>query len=164
MFRGSSHCSTSPPSHRRISTICPHMTFHKGAFTEKLQLYTWSTLLLSQTQSPLHKRDRYKVKTQSPLHKRDRHKVKPQWPLHKRDKGPMPNSNTITSTQEGWPQTQNLITSTLEGWTQTQRKDKITILVITIDHKQHLVTTIDHKQYFSQKQDPIDRIEMIAQV
>jgi len=65
LFRGSSDCSTSPPSHRRISTMCPHRTFHK-----ELQLYTWSTLLRSQIQSPLHKRDRNKAKaqTQSPLH------------------------------------------------------------------------------------------------
>ena len=57
---------------------CPQRTLHKGTSTKKLQLYTWSTLLLSQIQSPLHKRDRYKAKaqTQSSLHKRDRHKAK----------------------------------------------------------------------------------------
>jgi len=54
-------------------------------------------------------------------------------------------------------QSQTTITSILEGWTQTQNKE-ITILVIIINHKQHLVITIDHKQFFSQKQDPIDKI------
>ena len=62
-------------------------TFHKGTSTEELQFYTWSTLLLSQSQSPLHKRDMHKAKTQSPL--------------HKRDKGTKPKSITITSTQKG---------------------------------------------------------------
>jgi len=42
--------------------LCPHRTFHKGTSTEELQLYTWSILLLSQTQSPLYKRDRHKSK------------------------------------------------------------------------------------------------------
>ena len=68
-------------------SLCPHRTFHKGTSTEKLQLYTWSTLLLSQIQSPLQKRDMHKAKSQSPL--------------HKRDKTQSQNSNTITSTQEG---------------------------------------------------------------
>ena len=57
MFRGSSYCSTFPP---RLYTeefpLCPYMTFHKGTSTEELQLQTWSTQLLSLTQSPLHKR------------------------------------------------------------------------------------------------------------
>ena len=52
--------------------LCPHRTFYKGTSTEELQLHTWSTLLLSQIQSPLHKRDRPKAITQSPLHKRDK--------------------------------------------------------------------------------------------
>ena len=78
---------------------------HTGSSTKGPPLrYTWNTLLLSQTQSPVHKRDRHKAKTQiqsplhnrdrhkakaqtqSPLHKRDRHKAKIQSPLHKRDK------------------------------------------------------------------------------
>ena len=67
--------------------LCPHRTFHKGTSTEELQLYTWNTLLLSQIQPPLHKRDRHKAKMHSPL--------------HKRDKGQSQNSTTITSTQEG---------------------------------------------------------------
>ena len=32
------------------------------------------------------------------------------------------------------------------------------------DHKQLLVISIDHKSIFPHKQDPIDRIDMIAQV
>jgi len=77
-----------PHLHAEGFSLCPHRTFHKGTSTEELQLYTWSTLLFSQTQSPLHKRDRHKAKTQSPLHKRDRHKAKAQTqsPLHKRDR------------------------------------------------------------------------------
>ena len=75
-----------PRLHTEGFSLYPHRTFHKGTSTEELQLYTWSTLILSQTQSPLHKRDRHKAKTQSPIHKRDRHKVKTQSPLHKRDR------------------------------------------------------------------------------
>ena len=76
-----------PCLHTEGFSLCPYRTFHKGTSTEQLQLYTWSTQLLSQTQSPLHKRDR--------------HKAKPQSPLHKRDKTQSQNSNTITSIQEG---------------------------------------------------------------
>ena len=65
-----------PRLHTEGFPLRSHRTFHKGTSTEELQLYTWSTLLLSQTQSPLHKRDDTKQKTQSPLHKRDRHKAK----------------------------------------------------------------------------------------
>ena len=100
----------------------------KGPPLRNCNFTTWNTLLLSQSQPPLHKRDRHKAKTQSSLHKRDRYKAKQQSPLHKRDKA------------------------------QSQSKKKITILVITIDHKQQLVITIDHKQFISQKQDPIYRI------
>ena len=49
MFRSSSHCSTFPPSHRRIS-LYPRRTFHKRTSTEELQLNAESTqLLLSYT-------------------------------------------------------------------------------------------------------------------
>ena len=67
-----------PCLHPEGFSLYAHRTFHKGTFTKELQLYNWSTLLLSQSQSPLHKRDRHKFKaqTQSPLHKRDRHKAK----------------------------------------------------------------------------------------
>ena len=59
MFWGSSHYSTSSPSHRRISTI-HYRIFHTGTSTEELQLNIGVQLLLS-TQSPLHKRE-HKVK------------------------------------------------------------------------------------------------------
>ena len=67
-----------PHLHTEGFPLCSHKTFHKGTFTKELQLYTWSILLLSQSQSPLHKRDGHKDKTQpqSPLHKKDRHKLK----------------------------------------------------------------------------------------
>jgi len=52
MFWDSSHCSTSPPSHRRISTS-PYRIFHKGTSTEKLPLSTGSTQLLSITQTSI---------------------------------------------------------------------------------------------------------------
>ena len=103
MFRGSSHCSTSLPSHRRIFTMSiqdlPQRDLHQGIIT-----YTSSTLLLSRIQSPLHRgigtkpnhnhlyiggiRHKAKTRSQSPLHKRDWHKVKvqPQSPLHKKDR------------------------------------------------------------------------------
>jgi len=42
----------------------PYRTFHQGTSTEELQLYTRSTLLLSQTQSPLHKWNGRKARTQ----------------------------------------------------------------------------------------------------
>ena len=41
----------------------PHRIFHKGTTTEELQLYTWSTLLLSQMQPLLHKRDKVQSQT-----------------------------------------------------------------------------------------------------
>jgi len=88
-----------PRLHIEGFSLCPHKTFHKGTSTVKLQLYTWSTLLLSQTQSPLHKKDRHKAKTQSPLHKKDRHKAKTHSPLHK--KRYIQSQTTITSTLEG---------------------------------------------------------------
>ena len=50
-----------PRLHAEGFPVCPHRTFHKGSSTEELQLYTWSTLLISQTQSPLHNRDRHKI-------------------------------------------------------------------------------------------------------
>jgi len=53
--------------HTEGFSLCPHRTFHKGTSTEELQLYTWNTLLLSQAQSPLHKRDRHKAKTKKRL-------------------------------------------------------------------------------------------------
>ena len=54
MFRGSSHCSTSPPSHRRISTI-HYRIFHTETSTEELQLNTGSTqLLLSNTNTKIY--------------------------------------------------------------------------------------------------------------
>ena len=51
-----------PRLHTEGFSVCPHRTFNKGTSTEELQLYTWNTLLLSQTQSPLHKRNRHKAK------------------------------------------------------------------------------------------------------
>jgi len=54
-----------PRLHTEGFPLCPHMTFHKGTFTKELQLYTWSTPLLSQTRPPLHKRDSHKAKPQS---------------------------------------------------------------------------------------------------
>ena len=41
-----------PRLHTEEFPLCPHRTFHQVTSTEELQLYTWSTLLLSQTQSP----------------------------------------------------------------------------------------------------------------
>ena len=76
-----------PRLHTEGFPLCSYMTFHKGTSTEELQYYTWSTLLLFQTQSPLHKWDRHKAKTESPL--------------NKRDKAQSQSTTTITSTQEG---------------------------------------------------------------
>jgi len=122
----------------------------EGTSTEEFAITKLEyTITLSNT-TTFTQEARYKAKTQSPLHKRERHKAKLQSPLHKRDKAQSESTTTITSTQE--------------GWTQTQSKKEITILVITIDHKQHLVITIDHKQIFLTKQDPIDRIRYDTQV
>ena len=74
-----------PHLHTEGFPLCPHRTFNKGTFTKELQLYTCSTLLLSQIQSPLHKRDMHIAKKQTPLHKRDKAQCQ----------------ITITSTQEG---------------------------------------------------------------
>ena len=46
-----------PHLHTEVFPLCPYRTFHKGISTEKLQLNTGSTQLLSQTLSPLHKRE-----------------------------------------------------------------------------------------------------------
>ena len=45
-----------PHLHKKGFSLCPHRTFHKGTIKE-LQLNTWNTQLLSQTQSSLHKRE-----------------------------------------------------------------------------------------------------------
>ena len=134
MFRGSSHCSTSSPSHRRIFTIRPHRTSHRG----NLHQGFGNTSLEVHNSSLQHNH------------------------LYTRDKAQSQNNNHLI--QEGYgtkPNNNHLFTKRDKA--QTQIKEEITNLVITIDHKQLLVITIDHKQYFSQKQDPIDRIEMIAQ-
>ena len=125
MFRNSSHCSTSPPSHRRISTMSTQ-DLHKGTFTKKLQP-TFGVHYSSLKHNHLYIRG---IGTK-PNHKLNhlytrgtRHKAKPQCQLllHKRDK------------------------------TQSQSKEEITNLVITIDHKQHLVITIDYERYSSQNE------------
>ena len=36
-----------PPLQTKGFPLCPHRTFHKGTSAEQMQLYTWSTLLLS---------------------------------------------------------------------------------------------------------------------
>ena len=56
-----------PRLHTEEFSLCPHKTFHKGTFIKELQLHTWSILLLSQTQSPLYKRDRHKAKVKEKL-------------------------------------------------------------------------------------------------
>ena len=57
MFRGSNHCSTSPPSHRRIFTISSTQDFPHREPPLRIQAnITRSTQLLSQTIQPLHKR------------------------------------------------------------------------------------------------------------
>ena len=87
---------------------------------------------------------------------------------------------TITSTQRGKRHkaklhhnhlsTRGIITNSKHNHLYTRgictksKQKKDYNLVISIDHKQLLVITIEHQQYFAQKQDPIDRIEMIAQV
>ena len=60
MFRDLSHCSTFPPSHRRIFNTSTR-DLHKGTSTKELQLNTGSTQLLSLTQTPLHKREGTKL-------------------------------------------------------------------------------------------------------
>ena len=113
MFRGSSHCITSPPSHRRIFTIY----IHTGPSTKGPPIRNYNPTLEVHYSSlkynhlytrgigtkPKHNHlytrgIRHKVKTQpqSLLHKRDRHKTKPQSPLHKSDKAQSQNSTTIT--------------------------------------------------------------------
>jgi len=63
MFRGSSHCSTSWPSHRSISTISSTQDFphREPPLRIWVPLRIWliqtgSTQLLSPTVKPLHKR------------------------------------------------------------------------------------------------------------
>jgi len=57
MFRGLSHCSTSPPSHRRIFTISSTQDFpYKEPPLRIWVIQTGGTQLLSPTIQPLHKR------------------------------------------------------------------------------------------------------------
>ena len=51
-----------PRLHTEGFSLRPHRTFRKEASIEKLQLNTGSTELLSQTQTPLHKREGTKSK------------------------------------------------------------------------------------------------------
>jgi len=102
MFQGLSHCSTSPPSHRRIS-LRPQRTSHKGnPPSRNLQLQIWSIQLLSPTQLPLLKRQGTKSKLNhlyirgmgtKPKYNhfytrgiRHKDKSQAQSPLHKKDK------------------------------------------------------------------------------
>ena len=97
MFRGSSHCSTSLPSHRRIFTISSTQDFpHREPPLRIWVIQTWSTQLLSQptTTSILEvrhnnnhlytQRDGHLAKQQSPHTRGIRLKAKqqPQSPLH----------------------------------------------------------------------------------
>ena len=121
MFRDSSHCSTFPPSHRRIFTICPHRTFHKeppprnynstlgvqdssikhdhlytrgiGTKPNHNHLYTRGTKAQSQN-----------TITSTQERQGDKAKTLTQSPLQERDNTQSQNSNTITSTQEGQTQ------------------------------------------------------------
>ena len=98
MFRGSSHCSTSPLHTEEFSLV------HTGPPTKGTSTEEFTITNLEYTTPPSNtttstKEARHKAKTQSPLHKRDEDKAKLQSPLHKRDK-PL-SQNTITSTQEG---------------------------------------------------------------
>jgi len=103
MFRGSSHCSTSPPLHRRIFTmstqdlpqrepLLKNYNSTLGAHYSSLKynlLYTRGIGTKPNHNHLYTRGTRHKAKTQpqSPLHKRDRNKAKtqPQSPIHKRD-------------------------------------------------------------------------------
>jgi len=88
LFRGSSHCSTSPPSHRRISTISSTQDFpHREPPLRIWVNTTGSTQLLSQLQTPpLHLEARHKATQTPPLHLEARHKAT-QTPPHTRGVG-----------------------------------------------------------------------------
>ena len=85
MLRDASHCSTSPPSHKRIFTMStqdlPQGTSTKNLINTNLEYTTPLSNTTTSTQEARHK-----AKTQSPLRKRDGHKAKLQSPLHKKDK------------------------------------------------------------------------------
>ena len=89
MFRGSSHCSTSPPSHKRISTTSIR-TSHRGTSTEEFTITNmeYTTLLSNTTTSTQEARHKTKTQPESPLIRGIRYKAKtqPQSRLHKRDR------------------------------------------------------------------------------
>ena len=157
MFRDSSHCSTSPPSHRRISTITSTQDFPQ----KEPPLRIWVIQTLKYT-TPLSKQPLYKRQGTTTI------------TSHQRDK--TLSQTTITSTLRGIRHKAKLYHSHLytrgisikpkqttplkhhhlytRGKAQSQIKGGITILVI------RKITN----NFSSQKQDPIDRIEMITQV
>ena len=70
MFRGSSHCSTSSPSHRRISTISSTQDFpHREPPLRIWVIQSWSTQLLSQTTTTSTQEVRHKDTQDQPLNK-----------------------------------------------------------------------------------------------
>ena len=128
MFWGSSHCSTFPPSHRRISTIRPHKTSHTGNLHQGFDKYNVGVHNYSLQQKNLYKRG--KSQQQSPLYL-ERDKALSQTTIISSLRGTRHKAKpiTITSTLRGI--TTNLIAQPplhLEGKAQSQSKGKVTTL------------------------------------
>ena len=129
--------------HTEKFSLCPHKTSHTGNLHWGITCTRLGVHNSSLQQPPLHKRQGVKPKQQSPL--------------HKEGQDTKPNSTTIISTQRGigTNPNHNLNHLCTRGMNTNpkQRRD-----LQLGDYKK---TT---NQFSSQKQDPINRIEMIAQV
>ena len=112
--------STSPPSHRRISTISSTHDFPYREPPLRIWIIQLGVHNSSLKQQSLHKRQGTKL-TQSPLTRGTRHKAN--------------TPTTITSTLRGIPTQPPQSPLYLEGYQQTQIKEGLQLLVVSINHK-----------------------------
>ena len=167
MFQDSSHCFTSPPSHKRISTISSIQGFpHREPPLRIWVIQLWSRQLLSSnnttsTQKARHnnyhlytQRDGHLTKQQSTSQQRDRALSQPIITSYQRDKAQSQHSNNHLYTQRD----NNQLKHNLQNHLYTRGIPTNTRKVTTLGGLNN------HKPVFPQKQDPIDSIDMIAQV
>ena len=105
MFRGSSHCSTCPPSHRKIFTMSSTQDFpHREPPLRIWVIQTGSTQLLSLQQYNLYTRGKAQYK--SPLHLEGWALSQTRSTSHKRDKAQSHNTTTSPLYLEGYQHNQ----------------------------------------------------------
>ena len=114
MFRGSSHCSTTSPSHRRIFTISTQDFPHREPPLRIQQIQIRSTQLLSPTTQPLHKRLGTTIITST-----------------LRGMGTKPNNYNHLYTQRDTNKPKDTTTSTLRGTNTKPKQRRLQLLVIT---------------------------------